>query len=34
MSIYILLEYVGECKERGLEPTFIGLKEFKKLWRD
>lgn len=34
MSIYILLEYVEECKDRGLEPTFIGLKEFKKLWKD
>ena len=34
MSIYILLEYVEECRDRGLEPTFAGLKEFKKLWRD
>lgn len=32
MSIYILLEYVEECKVRDIIPTFEGLKAFKQMW--
>ncbi|PRR85559.1 hypothetical protein CLLU_14800 [Clostridium luticellarii] len=34
MSIYVLLEYVDECKTSYINPTWKGLFEFKKLWRD
>lgn len=30
MSIYILIEYVEKCLEQGKEPSFDGLKEYKK----
>ena len=35
MSIYALLAYVEDCKEKRVEPTFKELKEWKKEnWRD
>lgn len=35
MSIYILLEYVEECKKEGKEPNFKELHKWKKEnWRD
>lgn len=34
MSIYILLEYVQECKYKNIKPNREGLYEFKKLWRN
>lgn len=30
MSIYVLIDYVEECFNRGVEPTFEGLHNFKK----
>lgn len=33
MSIYILLEYVQECKSKNIEPSKKGLYQFKKIWR-
>lgn len=34
MSIYILLEYIEEAEELGIEPSWDGLKTYKKIWRD
>lgn len=35
MSIYVLAVYIEECLEKGLEPSWDGLHEFKKLnWRE
>lgn len=35
MSIYVLLEYVEDCKKNKHDPTLNGLKKFKKeKWRD
>lgn len=34
MSVYVLLEYVQECKKYGKSPNRKGLYDFKKKWRD
>lgn len=33
VSVYVLLEYVQECRKRGVKPTKEGLYKFKKLWK-
>lgn len=33
MSIYILIEYVQQCKSKHKQVTINGLYSFKKLWR-
>lgn len=33
MSIYVLLEYIRVCREKGIRPTKEGLYKFKKLWK-
>ena len=33
MSIYVLLEYIEECRRKGTKPTKEGLYKFKKLWK-
>lgn len=34
MSIYILLDYVECCRDKGINPTWEQLKQFKKkYWR-
>ena len=30
MSIYVLIEYVEECFNKGIDPTFEGLHNFKR----
>lgn len=30
MSIYVLINYVEECFDKGIEPTFDGLHNFKR----
>lgn len=32
MSAYVIIEYVSECKKKGLNPNLKGLYEFKKVW--
>lgn len=35
MSVYVLLEYIEECKKNEDNPTLKGLKKFKKeKWRE
>lgn len=34
MSIYILSEYVQECKTLRIEPSVEGLYSFKKQWKN
>lgn len=34
MSIYVLTEYIEECKAKRVEPNWEGLHEFNKIWRD
>ncbi len=33
MSIYILIEYIEECKLKHKQATVQGLYSFKELWR-
>ena len=34
MSVYIILTYFEECKEKNQEPTLIGLKSFRRIWKN
>lgn len=34
MSIYVLIDYVEECFNRGVEPTFEGLHNFRNLQKN
>ena len=35
MSIYVLTEYIEECKIKGIEPNWNGLHNWKEVnWRD
>mgnify|MGYP000992881877 FL=1 len=33
MSVYVLIEYIEECRKRKIKPTKEGLKRFKRLWK-
>lgn len=34
MCVYVLLEYMDECKRANIKPSKKGLYEFKKTWKD
>jgi hypothetical protein len=34
MSIYVILAYADECRLKGIEPSWQGLKLFKNAWSD
>ncbi|OPJ58047.1 hypothetical protein CLORY_37890 [Clostridium oryzae] len=34
MSIYVIIEYVAQCKLHNIQPTFEGLYQYKEIWKE